>query len=35
MDTRTMEYYLAVVREGNISAAAEALHVAQPSLSGR
>ena len=33
MDTRTMEYYLAVVREGNISAAAEALHVAQPSLS--
>ena len=33
MDIRTMEYYLAVVREGNISAAAEALHVAQPSLS--
>ena len=33
MDIRTMEYYLAVVREGNISAAAEALHMAQPSLS--
>ncbi|MBR1892250.1 MAG: LysR family transcriptional regulator [Lachnospiraceae bacterium] len=33
MDIRTMEYYLAVVREGTISAAAEALHVAQPSLS--
>lgn len=33
MDMRTMEYYLAVVREGTISAAAEALHVAQPSLS--
>ena len=28
-----MEYYLAVVREGNISAAAEALHVSQPALS--
>ena len=33
MDLRTMQYYLAVVREGTISAAAEALHVAQPSLS--
>ena len=33
MDMRTMQYYLAVVREGTISAAAEALHVAQPSLS--
>lgn len=33
MDIRTMKYYLAVVREGTISAAAEALHVAQPSLS--
>ena len=28
-----MQYYLAVTREGTISAAAEALHVAQPSLS--
>ena len=33
MELRTMQYYLAVVREGTISAAAEALHVAQPSLS--
>ena len=33
MDIRTMKYYLAVVREGTISGAAEALHVAQPSLS--
>ena len=33
MDIRTIEYYLAVAREGNISAAAEALHVSQPSLS--
>ena len=33
MELRIMEYYLAVVREGNISAAAEALHVSQPALS--
>ena len=33
MDIRSMQYYLAVVREGTISGAAEALHVAQPSLS--
>ena len=33
MDIRVMEYYLAVVREGNISAAAQALHVSQPALS--
>lgn len=33
MDIRTMHYFLAVVREGTISAAAESLHVAQPSLS--
>lgn len=33
MEFRTMQNYLAVVREGTISAAAEALHVAQPSLS--
>lgn len=33
MDIRIMEYYLAVTREGNISAAAEALHVSQPALS--
>lgn len=33
MDIRAMQYYLAVIREGTISAAAESLHVAQPSLS--
>ena len=33
MDIRIMEYYLAVTREGNISGAAEALHVSQPALS--
>ena len=33
MDIRTMQYYLTVVREGTISAAAKALHVSQPSLS--
>ena len=33
MDIRVMENYLAVVREGNISAAAQALHVSQPALS--
>ena len=33
MDIRTLKAYLAVVREGTISAAAQALHVAQPSLS--
>ena len=33
MDIRVMEYYLAVIREGNISAAAQALHISQPALS--
>ena len=33
MDIRTMQYYLTVVREGTISAAAKSLHVSQPSLS--
>ena len=33
MDIRLMQYYLAVVREGTISAAAEALHVSQSALS--
>ena len=33
MDIRAMENYLAVVRAGNISGAAEALHVSQPALS--
>ncbi len=33
MDIRIMKYFLAVIREGNISAAAEALHISQPALS--
>ena len=33
MEIRRMQDYLAVVREGTISAAAEALHVSQPALS--
>lgn len=33
MDIWTMQYYLAVVKEGTISTAAQTLHVAQPSLS--
>ena len=33
MDVLTMQYFLAVTREGTISAAAQTLHVAQPSLS--
>lgn len=33
MDIRVMEYYLAVIREGNISSAAETLHISQPALS--
>ncbi|MBQ7607362.1 MAG: LysR family transcriptional regulator [Desulfovibrionaceae bacterium] len=33
MDLRTLRYYLAVAREGTISAAAVALHVTQPTLS--
>ena len=33
MDIRVMQYYLAVTREGSISAAAESLHISQPSLS--
>ena len=33
MEIRTLQYYLAVIREGTISAAAQSLHVAQPSLS--
>ena len=32
MDIRSMQYYLAVVREGTISGSAEVLHVAQPSF---
>ena len=33
MEFRELQYFLAVVEEGTISGAAEALHVAQPSLS--
>ena len=33
MDIRILEYYLTVVREGSITAAARALHMTQPSLS--
>lgn len=33
MELRTLAYYLAVVREGNISRAAQELHVTQPTLS--
>lgn len=33
MDLKALQYFLAVVREGNISAAASALHMTQPPLS--
>ena len=33
MDIRSLEYFLAVAREENITAAAEALHMTQPPLS--
>lgn len=33
MELRLLQYYLAVVREGNISKAAEMLHMTQPTLS--
>ena len=33
MDIRVLKYFVTVAREGNISRAAESLHIAQPSLS--
>lgn len=33
MDIRSLEYFLAIAREQNISAAAETLHITQPTLS--
>ncbi len=33
MDIRVLKYFVAVAKEGNISHAAESLHIAQPSLS--
>lgn len=33
MDIRTLRYFLAVAREGNITRAAESMHITQPSLS--
>ena len=33
MNLRSLQYFLAIVREENISRAAEVLHVTQPTLS--
>lgn len=33
LEIRTLEYFLAIAREGNMSRAAEALHITQPTLS--
>ena len=33
MEFRLLEYFLAVAREQNITAAAESLHISQPALS--
>ena len=33
MDLRVLQYFLAVAKEGNITRAADALHLTQPTLS--
>ena len=33
MDLRVLQYFLAIAREGNITKAAESMHVTQPTLS--
>lgn len=33
MELRVLQYFLTVVREGNISRAAQTLHITQPTLS--
>lgn len=33
LEIRTLEYFLAVAREQNITAAAESMHISQPALS--
>ena len=33
MELRTLQYFVTVVKEGNITKAAQALHMTQPALS--
>lgn len=33
MEIRVLRYFIEIVREGNISAAAQRLHISQPALS--
>ena len=35
MNLKQMEYFIAIVNEGNISAAAKSLHISQPPLSAQ